>query len=348
MHLSYLEAENVRCLSHIAIHPSPRINVLLGANASGKTSLLEAIYLLGRGRTFRKGCVSHLIRDGARRLVVFGRLAEEGIPLGISKGPQGTEIHLGGKPLRQTSELANRLPLRFINTNSHQLLEQGAKQRRRLMDWGVFYEEPRFLPAWQRYARAMRQRNQALRREEPLGPWDEMLEQEAVHLHAYRAGYVERLGPYFSRYAEGLLENPGVRISYRPGWPLEEGLKASLERSRERDRVAGYTTLGPHRADMQILWEGRQAQHWASSGQHKLLVCALSLAQVALLRERTGRCCLVLIDDLAAELDEVHRRRLLRALEALGSQVFLTGTDRGLLETQGKWFHVERGQVQES
>ncbi len=346
MPLSYLEARNVRCLAHIALRPSPRVNVLLGENASGKTSLLEALYLLGRGRSFRKGGLAQLIRRGERHLTVFGRLGEEGIPLGVRKGPEGTEIRLAGRPLACTSELAHHLPLRFINTDSHQLLERGAKHRRRLLDWGVFHGEPGFLPAWQRYSRAMRQRNEALRREGPLGPWDEVLEREAALIHGYRDRYVERLHPHFLRYAQALLDTGDVSLGYRPGWPVEEGLRASLERVAERDRAWGYTTLGPHRADLQVIWGGRQAQYWASSGQHKLLVCALSLAQVALLGE-AGRRCVVLVDDLAAELDRAHRRRFLKALEGLGGQVFLTGTDRGLLEAEGKWFRVTQGQVKE-
>lgn len=357
MHLSRLDVRNLRCISECVLEPSAQLNVIWGANASGKTSLLEAVHVLGSARSFRTSNTAQLIRRSTGEFSVFAQLrgAEGGIlPLGIARGDRATSVRIGGRSVKQTSELAAYLPLLLINQDSHQILSDGPQQRRRLLDWGVFHGEPRFLPVWQHYQRALKQRNEALRQGErwaSVTSWDHELERCAEQIHRHRSDYVARLLPVLRSQAAVLLRRDSVNAEYLPGWPAEEVFADVLTRSRERDRALGYTSTGPHRADLSLKVDGLAAEQSVSNGEQKLLLCGLRLAQIALLREIADKQTIILIDDLPAELDAENRKRLLQALLALGGQVFVTTTELGLLDIDQpyptKLFHIENGAVTE-
>jgi DNA replication and repair protein RecF len=357
MHLSRLDVRNLRCISECVLDPSAQLNVIWGANASGKTSLLEAVHVLGSARSFRTSNTAQLIRRGTGEFSVFAQLrgAEGGmLPLGIAREPRATSVRIGGRCVKQTSELAAHLPLLLINQDSHQILSDGPQQRRRLLDWGVFHGEPRFLLVWQHYQRALKQRNETLRQGERwahVTSWDREIERCAEQIHEYRSHYMERLQLELRAQAAALLRCDSVDIEYHPGWPAEEVFAEVLARSRERDRALGYTSLGPHRADLALKVDGLDAEQSISNGEQKLLLCGLRLAQIALLRELTDKQTIILIDDLPAELDAENRKRLLQALLALGGQVFVTTTELSLLDVDlpypTKLFHLENGAVTE-
>jgi DNA replication and repair protein RecF len=357
MQLAQLEIKNLRCVVQCRLHLSSRLNVIWGPNASGKTTLLESIYFLGRARSFRTRQAAQLIRNGERDLSIFAQLrSPEGrlIPLGVARSQDELEIRLAGRALKQSSELASCLPLLLINKDSHQVLERGADQRRRLLDWGAFHTDPHFIMSWQRYQRALKQRNEALRQGEgraSVSAWDRELAEAAEQIHQHRAVYISRLHPVFQERMQILLEHDRFALEYCPGWPTDKDLAEVLRHSFERDRLLGYTQAGPHRADLGLTVGGVPAVQRLSSGEQKLLLCALRLAQLALKFECTGEPSVILVDDLPAELDVVNRKRLLEELLCLEGQVFVTTTDIGLLDVDPaypcKMFHVEQGTVNE-
>ena len=151
----------------MTLNPSPRINILHGDNGSGKTSLLEAIHLLGMARSFRSTRLNPVISHEQGSCTVFGQVElgeEQSSALGISRDRSGEiRIRINGQSVRSAAELAETLPLQLINPDSFRLLEGAPKLRRQFLDWGVFHVEPRFLQAWQRLQQALRQRNSWLR-----------------------------------------------------------------------------------------------------------------------------------------------------------------------------------------
>lgn len=356
MGLISLGIRHFRNLSAVDLEPSGGINVISGPNASGKTSLLEAIYFLGRARSFRTSRFDRLVESGAEQLQVFGRLEADTAPLalGIERSRRETQIRIGGRSVSAVSALAAVLPLQLVHPNSHRLLEEGPQYRRRFLDWGVFHVEPAFFPAWQRYQRALRQRNAALRSDQSFtyaSAWDQELVDAATAIDAVRRRYVKRLGPRVAVFTERLAAIEHVTLAYRSGWPEAVELAAALQESRHRDREAGHTTVGPHRADLQVNVGGVRAAGRVSRGQQKLLVGALLLAQAALFHESTGKTSLILVDDLAAELDAGNRRRFMDLLTALPAQSFVTAIDPESLladySGSARVFHVEHGRLQE-
>src|SRR5271156_2642002 len=169
MSLRRLQVTDFRCLQSAAVDLDSRFTLISGANASGKTSLLEAIYVLGRGRSFRTRRLEHLIRRGSDRFVVFGEVEsfDRRVSLGVEGSAAGVRARLSGAKVGSLAELALWLPVQIIDPEIHRLIEEGPSRRRRFLDWGVFHVEPRFVDDWQRFQQTLKQRNAALKSRQP-------------------------------------------------------------------------------------------------------------------------------------------------------------------------------------
>lgn len=359
MSLLRLTVTGVRNLQPVTLQPSPRINILHGANGSGKTSLLEAIHLLGMARSFRSQRLQPVIQAEDNGLTVFGeiQLPEGGSSnLGIGRERSGEpQIRIDGQNARSAAQLAETLPLQLINPDSFRLLEGAPKVRRQFLDWGVFHVEPRFLGAWQRLQKALRQRNSWLRHGRldavAQAAWDRELCLASREIDSYRRAYLQALKPVFEATLAQLLELSGLTLSYYRGWDKDRELEEVLGSSLQRDMSLGHTQAGPQRADLRLRLEGHNAADILSRGQQKLVVCALRIAQGHLLNQAKQGRCIYLVDDLPSELDERHRKALCRLLEELQCQVFITCVESHVLtdgwrkDTPVAMFHVEHGRI---
>jgi len=356
MYLSQLDIRQVRNLNDIKIYPGKRCNYIYGANASGKTSILEAIYLLSVARSFRTTHIKHVISYEQPALQVFARLKNsnnDDIALGLERSIKKTRIRINGADVKQVAELSALLPVQIINPDVHKLLEQGPKYRRQFIDWGVFHVEHGFLQAWQQYYRVLKQRNAALRRKQDkkaITLWDNQLVQHAKTITLSRENYLSGFLPIFSRYVEKLM-GLKVDIHYQRGWNSEQTFTETLDNAFEKDTYKGFTSFGPHRADLEIAHNGVLVQNSFSRGQQKLLVCAMRLAQITHLKQETSQQSILLVDDLAAELDLAHRQSLIELLVDTQAQLFVTATEKNSFvlpaEIESKMFHVEHGVLKE-
>ena len=354
--LQKVRVTDVRNLASVTLTPSPSINILYGANGSGKTSFLEAVHILGTSRSFRSAKVKPVIRQEQESCTVFGRVKGKDsiFSLGVNRSQDAAcKIHINGEVARLSSDLASILPLQVINPDTFRLLEGSPKDRRQFLDWGVFHVEHCFLQAWKRAHKSMKQRNALLRHgkisDSLIDVWDSELSQSGEEIDSYRRAYFEALKPVFEETLEKLSGISDVQISYTRGWDKESALRDVLKRSLRRDSEAGYTQWGPHRADIRLRYKGLPAVDNLSRGQQKAVVCALKLAQGKLFSESKPFGCVYLVDDLPSELDKDHRFRLCKMLEDMNAQVFITCVDKSALgevwstESDVKMFHVEHG-----
>jgi len=359
MGLIQLNVSNLRNITQATLNPHPAFNLITGANGSGKTSLLEAIYFLGRGRSFKTPNSEKLIQKGKKELVITGRirLNDREFQLGIQRANKRTRIRLAGQTISKASQLTDVLPIQIIEPGLHAFFEQGPEVRRRFLEWGVFHVEPRYEQVWRDYRRVLQQRNAALKaqwRKSAIGQWDTLLIESACKIDAYRQAYVKKIEAFLQAFPEQQQIDfmRGMEMEYYPGWKRGVDFGEVLTVSLESDLMRGFTQSGPHRADIRFKMAGERGRDVLSRGQQKLFISLLFLAQSILLRELTGKDSLILIDDLAAELDETSRATLVSVLLSAGSQVFITATSLdGLAGLQDDLphtvFHVEHGNIEQ-
>ncbi len=351
MGLWVFKATDFRCLRSVELELDPVANLIVGPNAAGKTSVLEAIGYLGRGKSFRSAPTDRLIRHGQPEFVLFGKVRRDGQAhtIGVRNGPGGLEQSIDGDAAGGAAALAEALPLQIIDPDVHALVAGVPDNRRRYLDWVAFHVEPGYLVQWRRYRRALKQRNAALKggcSDAELDGWDREVGGLGEELAEARARVLAIAQPCLEATA-GTLLGERVSVEYRPGWRADRSLAETLRRDRERDRSLGGTQHGPQRADLALRYDEHLAKKLVSRGQQKLLSCSLVLGATEVVQAALERPLLLLLDDPAAELDREAMGRLMEAVNRLGCQVVATAltSDGVTFAATPALFHVERGQV---
>jgi DNA replication and repair protein RecF len=357
MRILRLEVGGLRRFERVTMIPGVSMNLITGRNGAGKTSLLEAIHLMAYGRSFRGRVRDGLVREGAAAVEVFVEWEERGGRVrkaGLRHSGHTWEGRLDGEKVTQLGELCAALAVVTFEPGSHDLVTGAAENRRRLLDWGLFHVEPDFLRLWRRYARALKQRNALLKagaRPDELDGWEHELAESGEAITMRRETYLQRWQPRFADESGVLVPAIGAdRLDLQPGWRRDElSLADALLLARPRDLAAGFTSVGPHRADIRIAYAGLPGRDALSRGQAKLTALALLLSQARLHADLAGDWPVVALDDLASELDRDHQARVVEDLAATGAQVFITGTDASpALQAHAvhlKHFLVEAGQL---
>jgi DNA replication and repair protein RecF len=363
MYLQHLAIHGIRNIGFAELTLSPQVNLIFGVNGSGKSSILESIYLLSRGRSFRTRHLRTLMQHNQSECTCYG-LVQNKEPggqtaIGINRQGDGTvTIKVGGEVVNTASRLAEALPVQLINADSFDLLTGSPVARRAFLDWGVFHVEQSFRDIWSRFQRCLKQRNSLLRHDKidrlQMAIWDREFCALSRSITVAREQYLAQLMPILNHVIGRMKLQGEYSFRFDAGWNRDVELETQLSQTFSRDRKMGFTQQGPHRADIRILCDGRQASQILSRGQSKMLVASLKLAQGQLFSNKNGDNCLFLLDDLPSELDGPHRQAIGQQLLDMGAQVFLTAVEKEDLE--GLWggssplnqamFHVEHGEVE--
>lgn len=356
MSFTELHIEDFRNIEKAQLSLTDGVNLVVGPNGSGKSSVLEALYVLGRARSFRASQLGQLIRQGEAAFLARGRLtgvdgSNHHIGVRKQRGHKGLETRLDGVDLSSREPVSRLAPVILINSDSYRLVEGGPKYRRQFVDWGMFHVEHSGREAWRAFRRALKQRNSALRGpSSQLSLWSDELADRGVELDCERRKFIDRINPLIEQQLQQLLGS-NASLDYRVGWRDREGLRQALEQSVPSDRQAGFTKTGPHRANVVATVNGLNSRERLSRGQEKLMVFGLMIALIRLLKEERSVDSILLVDDMAAELDDDNQAKVLEALTRLNTQLFVTGTDipAGVkrLPLEPKVFHVKHGTVSE-
>jgi len=304
-------------------------NLFVGNNGVGKTALIEAIYFLLCGRSFRTNVIERMVTHDHHNFILVAHLIDkqgEHI-LGVERNNHGqSKLKLDGTLLPRQLEVLQRFPVQLFSPDQLNLFHGGAKARRQFLDWGVFYHFPAFVSAWQRYNKALRQRNAALKQRLPnniVTSWDHLLADLAQVIDEMRYKYVGLLQDSLDNTMAEFTAEHRVSLSYYRGWPQDALLTCMLTENLEQDRRQYYTGLGAQRADLRWKVGKRPVQEVLSRGQLKVLSYGVKLAQGQLLQQST-RNCLYLMDDFSSELDRHHQSLVMHKLSALRAQSIIT------------------------
>lgn len=353
MALISLDIENFRNIRQAHMDPGKGLNLIVGDNGSGKSSLLESIFFLGTGRSFRTSKIEELINFSGQSLSLGGTINISNTissRIGISIGRDFMKVKIDGHSKRIRSALAEIIPVQIINPASFELIEGGPKLRREFLDYGLFHVEQSFLDEWKKYKRALQQRNVLLKnsKEKELAPWNKQLIDTGIHITKLREKYLSDISLLFSDIINGFLPNEKVELLFLCGWRKNCSLQSVLVADQARDLQLGYTASGPHRADFVITVHGKEAKRYLSRGQLKILLYAIKLAQVKLFTSLISKRACILVDDLRSELGTEYQSRVIDYLLKVDSQVFITATSNSGLEKEfpnKKMFHVEHGTI---
>ncbi|MCL5261138.1 MAG: DNA replication/repair protein RecF [Gammaproteobacteria bacterium] len=356
MSLQSFQATNFRNLKNISLDLHPEYNLFYGSNGSGKTSILEAIYYLGMGKSFRSHLHRRIIAHTATEFSIFGSIQQQSalIPIGIERSIETEgKIRIANNNVYSSAELAKLLPLQLLNQNCYHFFEHGPKARRQFLDWGVFHVEHSFSGIWKSAERIIEQRNVLIKnriKSNQLETWNFELATASAAIHELREKVFNLFIPIIDDYLRSLFKDFEISITYEPGWDVSKNLQTILEENFQHELYLGYTEFGPHRADLKFKVKNLPAQDVLSRGQLKLLLYVLRFALGTLLYNFSGKKCCYLVDDFGAELDCDRRVELAELLINLNTQVFITSLDKNdivkVFATKNtKMFHVEHGNI---
>lgn len=350
-----LTLTDFRCYGHARLEARPGPVVLTGPNGAGKTNLLEAVSLLSPGRGLRGARLGDVQRIGSAPDAVWGVAASiEGpngetlVGTGREAGAERRTVQIDGKQAKGQAALADLLSIVWLAPQMDRLFVESARGRRKFLDRLVFGLDPAHAGRVTRHDTALRQRAKLLAERPGESAWLDALEAElaatGVALAAARLDMVARLsqalalstGPFPRPIlaAEGPVE---AELALAPALAVEDWLKGALARNRNADAAQGETLIGAHRSDLAVIHAEKGVPAvLASTGEQKALLVAIVLAAARLTEAERGRAPILLMDEVAAHLDEARRVALYDEIVTLGAQAWLTGTDRALFEPLGE------------
>ncbi|MCS6815972.1 MAG: DNA replication/repair protein RecF [Blastocatellia bacterium] len=362
MRIVRLEVVDFRNIAEERWEPGPGLNFLYGENAQGKTSLLEALYVLGHARSFRTPRLLEVIRHGQPQAFVRGIVERRGtrVELAVQLNPRTRALFVNGKR-RTLSEYLGHLVVFVCSLERMDVIRGEPEHRRRFLDEGLLSLDPKYAHTLEQYQRVLKQKNRLLKLAaesddprrflEEIEVWNEQLVHYGALIHRARTRYVELLQRHLPADLFG-SEQIAIRYvsSLAAHGDVSEYEKLLAERLRVRltaELALGHALVGPHRDELAITFEGRELRHYGSLGQQRSALIVLDLAQVSVYNFAFEEEAVFLLDDVDAELD---RRRIARVLEYLQgrAQCFLTTSKPDIAAAsypQTMRFRVEAGHL---
>lgn len=359
-----LKFENYRNLEDAVITPCEGVNVIYGDNAQGKTNLLEALWMFCGGHSFRGSKDNELISFGKpfARLEIrfFGQEREQTASIKFKGSKKQVEIN--SVPKNSAAALIEKYCAVVFSPEHLNLIKRGPSERRKFIDSAICREKLQNAVILSKFNRVLVQRNSLLKDiyrrpslEDTLSVWDEPLVLNGSMLIKKRMDYVEMLSQRAKNYHYGISKNSeNLEIKYISSIDakmsdstdeIAEKFRKKLNDNRNDDIRTGVTNFGPHRDDIEILINGKNARAFGSQGQQRSAVLSLKLAEASVLKERMGEEPVILLDDVLSELDSKRQDFLLNELK--GCQVFITCCEKSNKEQlkEGKIFLLKNGEV---
>ncbi len=364
MHLSHLLVRNFRLIEEASLALSPGIQLFLGLNAQGKTSLIEAIMFLSTSTSHRTQKEEELIRWNQSVSYLRGKVkkGDEELILECGLEKKRKVIKQNSQPLPRVGDLYGLLRTVLFAPEDLAIVGGSPQERRRYLDMAIAQLDPAYIPLLQRYRRALRQRNQVLKRlqlngvkssPQELQVWNEPFLNHAVEVIEKREEMIQELSPYVENYYAGLADDGPLQMRYSGAEDIpnvKESLQEKLERTQTVEIERGSTQIGPHRDDIELWLAHKPLSPFASQGQRRAAALALRLAQARQCSDTVGDSPVLLIDDVVYEMDNTRRERFWSLVDKQ-CQFIVTATDREHLGRgldPAQVFEVDHGEIRYS
>lgn len=363
MHIKELKLDSFRNFSTLSFSPNSNLNIIYGENGAGKSSILEAIYVLSFGRSFRSSKLDSIVNYETSQATAYCQFQENDKirKLGYSRlKSTGNTISIDGSKTSRISEIARIIPVQLFTPQSSDLIIGAPVGRRRYIDWLLFHVEHEFNDINKKYLKCMQQRNALLKlfdfhdsklfSEQDV--WLDQLAELGEKITNFRKHYIDLLNVEISVLFEQFYPELKFSMRYNTGWDKDKSLKDCMLSKVERDLFRGSCGYGPHKADIQFIVSEKSASEFLSRGQLRLLVSVLLLAEVKVLNRIKNKNTIFLIDDISAELDEDKREKFINAILENDAQVFITAIEKQQVSFLDKYknkkmFHVKHNHVKE-
>lgn len=365
MHVEQLTLSAFRNLASHTLQLHERTVLVRGQNAQGKTNLLEALYVSATGRSFRHAPPGELLKHGAEAGLIEARFSRNGVrhDVEVALSPRARKLTVDGRHVRHVTRLLELVNVVAFFPDDLRIVKGSPEERRRFVDRAIANHRPDFVTAALAYAQVLKSRNALLKAPKApdrllLATYDEQLVRHGALVHACRQETLAALAPRATERFAAIMRSaqgaPRAEFSLHSGVPDGEGgfgerLTRALEASYARDRARGLTSVGPHRADLVMTVDAKEARSFASQGQQRALILSLKLAELAYLQERLGSPPILLLDDVSSELDAERTGYLFESIEAVAGQVWVstTGAAPLPLPRPPQIFEVRAGQITE-
>lgn len=363
MIISALSVNNFRNYNSASLSFTEGLNILVGANAQGKTNLLEAIYLCAIGKSYRTSKEKLFILDGKDRaeinLKFVKKSGDNKITIKLSS-KENKQVFINDIPVKKLSELIGELNIVFFFPEDLRLIKEAPQDRRRFMDIDISQASKNYLYLLQKYDRILNQRNKLLKTclsvealERTISIWDEQLSEVASKIIFARIKFINRLKPHVESMHKDLTGDESVlTISYQgvtgeSSAEIKEKLLEIYSKSHAKDFELKFTSTGPHRDDIKISLDGIDLRTLGSQGQQRTAALALKLAELDIFEKELNDRPILLLDDVFSELDHNRRNRLINV--AKRQQTFIACTDLSGTDVDGdiNVIKVEKGKIVE-
>ncbi|THB65623.1 MAG: DNA replication and repair protein RecF [Gammaproteobacteria bacterium] len=351
MGLVNLSMSGFRNFKDATLQPSSGFNILTGDVGAGKTSVLEAVYILSRNRSFRTGNLDKLISVKEPSFAIMADFKNENgfngrLKLIRNKGK--SEFYFNDEPIKKTALLSELIPSLYFGSNSQIIFTGSPSVRRKFIDWGVYHYGTEIKHAYSFFNRVLKQRNHTLKnhnvsRETKI--WDEQVAEYGEKISQARKEYVDLLFEYTKDMTTSFFKNLRLSFKFNQGWPENKDLLSVLEQNITKDIKSGVTEYGPHRADIILKVNGENAAAYCSCGQQKILSFCLFMAQYKLACQNSNVNPIILIDDIQSELNHELSESALLEVKKLNSQVISTSLLKNINNLSFEMFHVKHNAI---
>ena len=339
MFISQFTASNLRTLDLITLTPHQNINIILGKNNDGKTSLLEGMYFSSSLKSFKSVVSSSLIQNGSKSTKLLLNISknDENIAISVEKKLKGANVVKINDNRSSAKDLLLSFPVLALNFGVENIITGSSESRRSLLDWGSFHVEHSYLDLYKNFYKALKLRNSMLKRKnlDDLDYWDELYVKYGEQIHNRRFEYFELLNKHFVDYKSKILEIipdayddiKDSTLAYEQGWDKSISLLQSIRSLREKDIALKHTSSGPHRCDIQFTSNGYTLKDVSSMSTQVINGLLLVLSQVKAFHVKHCDKPIILIDDLFFGIDDKNLLLMINLLIDSKAQCFVTAPD---------------------